>query len=110
MQIADFIFCFADCELQIANFCLKFPDTFSAGAAWPEIILVFKDESHDEVNDNRRTEGEEGEINKIHPDMRSTDSELFTPPGTYTISLTLKPKTDTINHLPFVSVKLQIFQ
>jgi hypothetical protein len=99
------------CQLQIANYFSQFPDTASFGrAVRPEVILVFKDEGHDEINDDGRSEREERQINKVHADMCGADSKFLAPPGADPISLTLKPKTYPIDHLSVFTVKLQIFQ
>jgi hypothetical protein len=76
----------------------ELPDAATAGMAGPEIIPVFQNKSHDEINNDGRSECEKREVNEIHTDMGGTDSQFFSPPGAYPESMTLKPKTDFLNH------------
>jgi hypothetical protein len=59
---------------------------------------VFKDESHDKINDDGRAECEERQIDKIHPDMGCPDPQFFSPPFTNTKGLLLKPISYLIDH------------
>lgn len=70
---------------------LKIPDTFAPVIFRLKAFLMLQDESHNEVNDNRRAEREKRKVNKIHPDMRCLDSELFAPPLTNTEGFLFEP-------------------
>ena len=70
---------------------LKIPDAFAPVIFRLKAFLMFQDESHNEINDDRRAEGKKREVNKIHPDVRCLDAKLFAPPLTNTEGLLFKP-------------------
>jgi len=51
---------------------------------------MFQDKGKNKVNNDRRTEGEEGEINKIQADGGDFHSHFFTQPGAHTEDLEFK--------------------
>lgn len=70
---------------------LKIPDTPAPVIFWLKAFLMFQDEGHDEVDNDRGAEGKKREVNKVHPDMRCLDSELFAPPFTNTEGFLFEP-------------------
>lgn len=69
----------------------KIPDALAPVIFRFKAFLVFQDKSHNEVNDDGRAECEKRQVNKIHPDVRCLDAELFAPPLTNAEGLLLKP-------------------
>jgi hypothetical protein len=76
----------------------ELPDAAATGMAGPEIVPVLQNKGHDEINNDGRSEGEKRKVYEIHTDMGGTDSQFFSPPGAHTEGMTLKPKTDFLNH------------
>ena len=69
---------------------LQIPDAFTDFPRF-EIAFVFEDKSHDEIDDDRRTDGEEREVNKIHTDTCGTNAEFAAPPVADTKCLLFEP-------------------
>jgi hypothetical protein len=63
-----------------------------------KIMLVFKNKGHDEINDHRTSEREKRQVDKIHPDLGGLYAQFFSPPGTNSESLLLKPGNNTVDH------------
>ncbi len=63
-----------------------------------EILLVFKNESHCQVNNQRRTKSNEGGIDKGLSYTTAAHAQPFTPPGAYTKSATFKKKLNFLYH------------
>jgi hypothetical protein len=52
---------------------------------------VFKDEGHKEINDDRGTGCEKGQVNEVHADTGGVDTQFLSPPGADPKSLLFKP-------------------
>lgn len=59
---------------------------------------MFKHKSHDEVNDDGTTKGEEGQVDKIHAHGGGADAEFGTPPGADAESALLEPLCNCTDH------------
>ena len=63
----------------------------------PEVFVHFHPESHDQVDDDRRTQREEGGINEVQPDATGRDVHFLSQPGTDTKGLALHEVPDFIH-------------
>jgi len=83
------------CSLQL-NF-LPVPQRISSAGQY--IIFDIDPESEDHIDDNRRTHGEEGNIDKPHPDPGAGNTQFFTNGGTNTKCPQLKKFSDFLHNL-----------
>ncbi len=77
-------------------------------------MLVFENKRTDEIHDNRRTEGEEREVNEIHANTRSLNAEFFAQPRAHSEKLKFKQRNDFIFlfriHTSFFKILAPILQ
>ena len=64
---------------------------------WFDILSYQKGEDN-KVDDNRRTKCKKWQIDKIHTNMSSTNSEFFAPPFANSKGFLFKPISNFINH------------
>lgn len=81
--------------------CLKIPNRLPSTLPRLEIFFVFKNERHEEVDDDGRTNREEGEIDKVHADSCRTDREFFTPPVAHSERAVLEPRCNSVYYFYF---------
>jgi hypothetical protein len=62
----------------------EIPDTASPAFEGFEILLMLQYKSHNEIHNDRGTDGKKRKINKIHTDPCGIDTQFFSPPGAYT--------------------------
>lgn len=60
---------------------------------------MFKNKSHDEINNDRAAECEKRKIDKIQSDFGCFDPQLFSPPFTNPESLLFKPGDNAFYHI-----------
>lgn len=79
---------------------LNIPNTWAAAKpAGQKKILILKNESHEKIQNDGRTQGKKRKINKIHPDLGTAYAELFAKPTAYTKSMALKPILNFTYHI-----------
>jgi hypothetical protein len=56
-----------------------------------EIFFIFKDKCENKINNNWRTNGEKGQVNKIHTYRCRSYTKLFSYPGAHSKCLFFEP-------------------
>lgn len=64
-----------------------------------EVIFMFKDKSHDKINNDRAAECEKRQVNKIHPYGGGFNAEFFSPPLANAKRALLEPLRYFIDHV-----------
>jgi hypothetical protein len=59
---------------------------------------VFKDKSHDKINDDRASERKKRQVNKIHPYRCGFNTESLSPPLAHPEGTLLKPFSYLTDH------------
>ena len=78
---------------------LQIPNRLALTLPWLEIFLVFENERHEEVNNDRRSNGEEGKIDEVHADSGRADRKFLSPPIAHSECACFKPRGDLIYEL-----------
>jgi hypothetical protein len=60
---------------------------------------MFKNKSHDKVNDYRAAESKKRKINEVHSNRCGFNAQLLSPPFTHPESFVLKPLYDFSYHI-----------
>jgi len=81
----------------ILFFCLPVPQRISP--ACEDIIFDIDPEREDHVDDDGGAHGEEGYVDKPHPDSRAGDTQLFTHGGANTKCPQFKKFSDLLHNL-----------
>ena len=70
---------------------------FPAGKQF-EIMLVFQHKGHDKIQYNGTSEGEKRQIDEVHTNRCTFNTQFSAPPGTNAKGVRFKPANNSVDH------------